>query len=175
SKITFTDSGLNSADNQKVTSLIRDFLRTKGTAALGLPPGIPSSAVDFRGLIDGQGRQAVALPITLSDAAPGAGNLGRVSLEGSDFAIAVSKEAILTLIQPYVEDLNKAPQPDFSFTRLGFTPTYKLSMTAKVDWPNGGALTLDISGTAKTSHHISLKVTVFGYSVGVDILKRFPT
>jgi peroxiredoxin len=172
--ITFTDSGLNSADKEKVTGLIRDFLRTKGTAVLGLPPHISSGAVDFRGLIDGQGRQAVALPITLTDAAPGAGNLGRVFLEGGDFAIAISKEAILTLIQPYIEYFNKTPQPDFSFTRLGFHPTYKLSMTATVDWPNGGALTLDISGTAKTSHKISVKVNVFGYSVGVDVIKVFP-
>jgi hypothetical protein len=147
SQITFTESKLNSADSQKVTGLIRDFLRARGTAVLGLPPDIPAGALDFRALIDGQGRQAVALPIMFAGAAPASGNLGQVFLDGSDFAIAVGKDAILTLMQPYINQFNQAPKPDEPV----LWATYKISMAAALQWPDGGALTLTISGTAKTS------------------------
>jgi hypothetical protein len=143
--ITFTDSGLNSVDSQKVTLLIRDFLRTRAVALLSLFPDIPSGAFDFRALTDGQGRQAVALPIMLAGTAPASGNLGQVFLDGTDCAIAVSKEAILTLLQPYIIQFNQDPKPNEPV----LWATYKVSMTAALTWI--GALTLTISGTAKTS------------------------
>ncbi len=147
--ITFTDSNLGSADSQKVTGLIRDYLRTRIDAFFSFLPDVPAGIFDFQALTDGQGRQAVALPIMLTGAPAGAGNVGRVFLDGSDFAIAISKEFILAQMQPAIEALNQA-KPEFDVPALGMTAHYKASMTATVTW--NGALTLKISGTAHTSH-----------------------
>jgi hypothetical protein len=143
--ITFTDSAPASADSQKVAGVIRDVLRTRVNAFLSFSPDFPSGPFDFQALTDGQGRQAVALPITLDGAEAGAGSPGQIFLDSSDFAIAVSKELILALMQPDIDQFNQAPKPPVDI--LG--TTYKLSMTAALAW--NGALTLSVSGTAKTS------------------------
>jgi hypothetical protein len=147
--ITFTDSNLGSADSQKVTGLIRDYLRTRIDAFFSFLPDIPAGVFDFQALTDGQGRQAVALPIMLTGAAAGTGSLGQVFLDNNDFGIAISKEFILAQMQPAIDALNQA-KPEFDVPALGMTAHYKASITAAVTW--NGDLTLKISGTAHTSH-----------------------
>jgi peroxiredoxin len=152
------ESQLNTTDNQKITGLIRDFLRTRVNAFLKLPQGVPAAALAFQAVTDGQGRQALSLPIMINGGTSSSSNLGQVFLDKSDFAIAISKEFILELIQPAIDAINQTT-PNFSVTatfgwgpfKYSQTAHYTVSMTAKANWKDG-ELTLGVSGTAETPH-----------------------
>lgn len=171
--IAFADSGLAGDDLKWVLYVIRSFLRSRVDAFLQLPADLPSGASDLRGIRDSQGRQALALPVTLKGAAPTTGSVGRVFLDGSHFAISVGRDYILGLIQPQLDAL-KASHPGFSIhVKYWGTANYTVTITkAEASWFGDGRIGISVAGNAKTSAWWAPNVS-FGVSQDLKIVVHF--
>jgi peroxiredoxin len=165
--ITFTESGLAGDDLRHVLYATRWFLRNRVDAFLQFPPDVPLEASHLRAIHDGQGQQALAFPITLKAGALASGSLGQVFLNGSDFAIGVSKDYILSLIQPHLDAL-KASQPGFWIkVKYWGTANYTVTITkAEATWSSDGRIAIRIKGHAKTPAWWSPNVS---FAVGQDL------
>lgn len=102
SKIVFAGapgSGLNSADESRITKQVRKALREDfDLVPVDLPPGFPFT--DFKGVGSGAD-EAVALPLQLSGAAPPASGpqaVARSFVGGSGFGFAVRPEHVSGLV-----------------------------------------------------------------------------
>jgi hypothetical protein len=130
----------------------------------------------MRSLDQGSGRSAVTVPIGLTVDPPG-GDLASVNdvfLDGWDFGVAVSREYLLSRIQPTLDDLRATFYQEFSIrirvhTDLGFlggidwvdkTITWRATLTqATADWVADGnflglppgAIVIRIAGQAPAS------------------------
>lgn len=112
--VSFSSDGDTSADAQ-IAQQLGSFLATRfQPMGQALPAGVPVPRLV--GVVDGAG-SAVALPLDLSGQGIVAdpGSIGQVFLGSSDFGVAVSREYILSLIQPALDALT-ASQPTLNVT-----------------------------------------------------------
>ncbi len=145
-------TGLSSSEVAELESEIRRAVR-KGfePTNLELPQGFQFSS--FKALGSGNS-QVVALPVHLSggpmppDSA--LGGLNNAFVAGSDsFAIAVSKEFVLSLVQPQLDAI-KASHPQFTVSSPTATATYTTNFNqAQASWVNN-RIRINISGNSTT-------------------------
>ena len=152
-----TGSGLNAADADIISAQVRKVLRHQFVAAdVPMPAG--SHFAQFIGLgAELDPSQALALPLQLSDSAAG-GNIHSVNkhlLGGFEFAIAVSKEYVISKFQPTLDTLRQF-QKDVTVhvTDIGVVdPDYHISVSSADLFFENGAIKLEIHAKA-TTHHI---------------------
>jgi hypothetical protein len=155
-------TSLTSAEAKQIAREIRRSLRTKFEPMnVELPESFPFR--QFKRLGSGSA-QAIALPVKLSGKIPAFAldSVTNLFLEsGDDFAIAISKDYIGTLLKPALDDLEDF---SYSFTVVDVTlpvpwppfyieisATYHVSVSSvTVAW-QAGAITLTIKGSATTS------------------------
>lgn len=165
SHITVTEHGLSVVDAKKIAALVRWFLRTRIDAVLPLDGTLPSGVAGPVGMQDAQGRQAVAFPVALG-AAAASGNPGDVILGSSDFAMAVSKDFILSLVQPSLDAL-KPLKPTFTISAYGATAHYTVTIsTAQATWFPDGRIRIHVAGKATTPAWWAPNVS---FTVGQDL------
>jgi peroxiredoxin len=160
-----TGSGLNAADADTISAQVRKVLRHQFVAAdVPMPAG--SRFAEFIAL-GGQPdpsqalapSQAFALPLQLSDSAAG-GNIHSVNkhlLGGFDFAIAVSKEYVISKFQPTLDTLRQF-QKDVTVhvTDIGVVdPDYHVSVSSADLFFENGGIKLEIHAKATTHHTIA--------------------
>ncbi len=167
--IAVVESNLSAGELAKVNALARDLLRTRLDGFLDLPSDLATALPPVEGLVDGAGTEAIALGLSLSSG--GGSFAGANVFVGADaFAIGVSKEYILSLIQPSLDAL-KATKPKFSITaKVGWVVTYAATATytvvfdkAEASWSKG-KIKIDIAGHAKTPAWWAPNVKSFGVS-----------
>jgi peroxiredoxin len=155
SKIQFVaaaGSGLGAGDVARIAAQVRKAVRESfPLLPVDLPAGFGFTA--FKGLGSGAG-QAVALPIQLSSPPPapppgGVANVNNLFTGPAGFAIAVSKEFVLSVIQPTIDRLRQFQQ-DFTITILFLHPTYHVSVTDVQLQFNDGSFTFLIKAKAHT-------------------------
>src|SRR5262249_29885931 len=122
-------------------TVLRPLLRKRLTAYLTLPDDLPIGLSQLRGL-GASGQQALALPLQLpggKDLQPTSQSISNIFLGSSDFAVAISKEYVLDLLQTNLDELKKwKPQFDVS---SDYYPdaTYTIHVnTAKPHWKGTG-------------------------------------
>jgi peroxiredoxin len=148
SKIQFiaaAGAGLDGQEVAKIETALRTALRRHFEPMnVALPAGFQFTR--FKALGSG-GNQALALPVQLSDRPqPAINSVNNPFLDSSDaFAIAVSKEHILSLVQPSLDAL-KATHPQFSAAGAVYTVTFDV---AAATWVSG-KIRIDIQGHANT-------------------------
>src|SRR5271166_1299248 len=150
-------SGLSAGDASTIAGLVRKVIRENLTLLpVDLPPTFPFA--DFKGLGSGS-NQVIALPFQLSGAgAPASGvqPLNQVFIGSSGFAVAVSKDYVISLID--IAAIRAGISQSVTFTLSGpwgigsVSVTYQLSFTSgpTLTFQNGG---IEISGqvSAQTS------------------------
>jgi thiol-disulfide isomerase/thioredoxin len=150
--ITAPGTGLNAGDVDRIAAQVRKAVRDSfPLLPVDLPAGFGFS--DFKGVGSGPG-QAVALPIQLSGAPPppgGAQGVNNLFTGPAGFAVAVSKEFVLSTLQPTLDGLRQVQQ-DFTVSVLGFLhPTYHFSVTDVQLQFNDGSIDFIVKGKATTS------------------------
>ena len=169
--VTFADSGLSGDALKNVSYVIRSFLRSRLDAFLKLTADLPPGVADLRTMHDSQNRQALALPVMLQGPPPAGDSLGQVFLDGSDFAIGISKDFVLSLIQPQL-DAVKASHPTFNVgIKYWGTAHYTVTISkAEATWLADGRIHVAVEGKATTppwwapnvsfgaSQHLQLKI-----------------
>lgn len=168
-------TGLSAADVGRISAQVRKAVRDTFTT---LPVDLPADFAfsDFKGLGSGPG-QALALPIRLSEAGPPTGGVGlpteavlptvavlggvlptgsiqsvnNLFIGSSGFAVAVSKEYVMTVFQPTLDGLRHL-QRDFKVSVPVLPdPTYHVSVTSTPQLRfNNGSLELIIKAKATT-------------------------
>ena len=152
-------SGLNAADADIISAQVRKVLRHQFVAAdVPMPPGSHfAEFIALGGELDPS--QAFALPLQLSDSAAG-GNIHSVNknlLGGFEFAIAVSKEYVISKFQPTLDTLRQF-QKDVTVhvTTIGVVdPDYHISVSSADLFFENGAIKLEIHAKATTHHTIA--------------------
>jgi peroxiredoxin len=139
---------LNPGEAAQIAAQIRRALRNEFTLVpVDLPAEFPFD--EFKGVGAGAG-QAIALGLQLSGAGPPAGGLASVtqSLVGpSGFAFAVSKQFVIDVFQPTLDDLRNFKR-SFEVDIPGPNPTYDFSVTDARLLFDDGAMELRIEGKA---------------------------
>lgn len=142
SKIQFlaaAGTGLSAADVATLSAQVRNAVRESfPLLPVDLPAGFGFS--DFKGLGSGPG-QAVALPLQLSGAPPpaaGAQNVNNLFTGPAGFAVGVSQQYVLTVVQPTINSLRQF-QTKFTVSIAGILhPTYTVSVTdVELQFNNG--------------------------------------
>src|SRR5262249_38939558 len=159
--ISFTSFGDRSADPQ-ITEQVRLVMVYR--MVVSPHPLVQDFQADhFRSLVGPSGEAAVCHPLAWGPDPP-EGDIATIQtlfLAGRDFAVAVSRDYVLSQIQPSLDAL-KSHQPSFSVTRWGLTVPYPVTIhTATAKWsvltspPAGfdpvGVVTLTIAGDVTTS------------------------
>lgn len=152
--VTAPGTGLSAADVGKISAQVRKAVRESFTM---LPVDLPSDFAfsEFKDLGSDPG-QAVALPIQLSVPSLPPGGIQSVNnlfIGSAGFAFAVSKEYVLTVFQPTINNLLQFTQ-DFtlSINLLVGTlhPTYHFSVTSVDLQFTNGSIDFVIKGKATT-------------------------
>ena len=159
--VSFTSFGDTSVDPE-----ITEQLRLVLVHRLGVMPHplVNDFAADrFRSLVAPSGESGVCHPLALGPSAPtgSIASIQQLLLAGRDLAVAVSREHVLSQVQPSLDALKAAPPPPFTVSAWWFTGTYTVSIgTATATWsalatpPPGfdpvGVITLTIGGAATT-------------------------
>jgi peroxiredoxin len=144
-------TGLSAADVARISAQVRKAVRESFTL---LPVDLPTDFAfsDFKGLGSGA-NDALALPIQLSGASPPPGGIQSVNnlfIGPSGFAVAVSKEYVMTMFQPTLDRLRQF-QRDFTISVFILPdPTYHVSVTSVEPQFNNGSIELTIKAQATT-------------------------
>jgi len=150
--VTAPGTGLSAADVGRISAQVRKAVRESFTM---VPVDLPSDFAfsEFKGLGSGPG-QAVALPIQLSGGSLPPGGIQSVNnlfIGPAGFAFAVSKEYVLSVFQPTIDNLRQFTQ-DFTLSiNLVFTtlhPHYHFSVTDVDLRFNEGSIDFTIKGKA---------------------------
>ncbi|MBV8991131.1 MAG: hypothetical protein JO372_21455, partial [Solirubrobacterales bacterium] len=107
-------------------------------------------------------------------------SIKQVFLAGSDFAVAVSREYIMSLLDPPLAELRATSTTFDVNVTIGikpvahtFTATYTVSIdTASADW-SAGTITLHIAGTAKNTSNDFWAPDHADFSVDQDLILGF--
>jgi peroxiredoxin len=150
--VTAPGTGLSAADVARISAQVRKAVRESFTM---LPVDLPSDFAfsDFKGLGSGPG-QAVALPIQLSGASLPPGGIQSVNnlfVGPAGFAFAVSKEYVLSVFQPTINNLLQFTQ-DFTVSINIYVgtlhPHYHFSVTSVDLQFTDGSISLVVKGKA---------------------------
>lgn len=174
-KIYFTrHPGLSTsaAESDKISTELRKVARGKlEPLDLAIPADFPFAA--FKGKGD-----AIALPMKLSGGVASSAGLASITNEfigGSEYAIAVSKEHIATLLAPLMDSV-KSSISNFSVrVRIGFvTGTYHASFTSgpTIEWKTG---VIEISGHIALTTGSILPNGYITFKQGVTLELHNPT
>jgi hypothetical protein len=156
-------SGSAAANNAKITNQIAHLLESRFEAT---PHKVSSERFKrgaMRSLSPPMSGTAVALPLAVNGPPTGAiTSIENLILEDADFGIGVSREYIMSLIQPAIDSISgfKATYP---VDAAGISTVYRVSIDPPtVEWkPNGASavVAIKIHGTA-TTNSILPNVTV---------------
>jgi peroxiredoxin len=149
-------TGLSATDVARISAQVRKAVRESFTLLpVDLPPDFAFS--DFKGLGTGPG-QALALPIKLSGPGTPSGNIQSVTnlfIGPSGFAVAVSKEYVMTIFQPTLDRLRQI-QGNFTVKVWPMSANYHYSVTNAELQFNDGSIDLIVKAKATTDHWNSL-------------------
>lgn len=150
-------TGLSSGQTNEIQTQIRKVLRSRFKPML-VPLQGDFPFADFKGVgsmpVVPSQALAIALPASLANAAPPAGDLGSVSnafIGNSDFAIAISREALTKLIQPLLESFKTKVEQ--------LRPRFLLA-TYKPRFSSGPALTFQ-NGRVVLSGRVEIETRAF--------------
>lgn len=150
--VTAPGTGLSAADVGRISAQVRKAVRESFTM---LPVDLPSDFAfsEFKGLGSGPG-QAVALPIQLSGGSLPTGQIQTVNnlfIGPAGFAFAVSRDYVLSVFQPTIDNLLQFTQ-DFTLSiNVVFGtlhPHYHFSVTSVGLRFNDGSIDFTIKGKA---------------------------
>lgn len=108
----------------------------------------------MRSLVSPGGDSAIALPLAANGSAAGQiGSIGNILLDGSDFALGVSRDRILSVAQPALDAI-AGYRPSIPVNAAGISTVYRVAVNPPtVQWqPSGSFAVISVrtSGTAQT-------------------------